>query len=452
MAEKRGYAPEPMLLRDIAYVVFKRKTVLITLLVVGLVIVVYGTMTVVPTYQAKARVLIKRVAQAYAMPTESRAVLRRSEVVNSELQIIMSSAVAELVVDRLGLAGEGDRSLAIHSLERRIQAKALPESDIIDISYRDKDAEMSALVVNTSLDAYLEIRKNVALNVEAVTYLDGQAHRLRAARDSIAMQIAEFGGDRGQLLQDVLAHQHMGLSDRFNNQLLTVQSNIETRRGQLALVEAWLASDAGVSEVPTADIYEMSTVREAKIQLVGLMNELGDSRARYAPGHPEIERLEREVTELERVLRREVVEAVERQRMELAGWEAEERAIENTLDQLRSRDPEISEEQLIIRMLEHELSIRADLYAIVMDRREQFRITAATDPNLLNVGIVSRAQVPARPMEQPVNMKVVVGIFTILFGFMLVFGLEKTDHSLERREEVQQHLGVKVLASIPDRR
>jgi uncharacterized protein involved in exopolysaccharide biosynthesis len=441
-----------MLLRDIAYVVFKRKTVLITLLVVGLVIVVYGTMTVVPTYQAKARVLIKRVAQAYAMPTESRAVLRRSEVVNSELQIIMSSAVAELVVDRLGLAGEGDRSLAIHSLERRIQAKALPESDIIDISYRDKDAEMSALVVNTSLDAYLEIRKNVALNVEAVTYLDGQAHRLRAARDSIAMQIAEFGGDRGQLLQDVLAHQHMGLSDRFNNQLLTVQSNIETRRGQLALVEAWLASDAGVSEVPTADIYEMSTVREAKIQLVGLMNELGDSRARYAPGHPEIERLEREVTELERVLRREVVEAVERQRMELAGWEAEERAIENTLDQLRSRDPEISEEQLIIRMLEHELSIRADLYAIVMDRREQFRITAATDPNLLNVGIVSRAQVPARPMEQPVNMKVVVGIFTILFGFMLVFGLEKTDHSLERREEVQQHLGVKVLASIPDRR
>ena len=441
-----------MLLRDIAYVIFKRKAVLITLMIVGLVIVVYGTMTVVPTYQAKARVLIKRIPQGYVMPLESRAVLRRSEVVNSELQIIMSSATAQLVVDRLGLAGEGDRSFAIYSLERRIRAKALPESDIIDISYRDKDPEMSALVVNTVLDAYLEIRKNVSLNVEAVAYLDEQAQRLRAARDSIAMQIAEFGGDRGQLLQDILATQHMGLSDRFHNQLLTVQSNIETRREQLLLVEAWLESDAGVSEVPTTDIYEMSTVREAKIQLVGLLNELGDSRARYAPGHPEIERLGREVTELEQILRREVEEAVDRQRMELRGWEAEKRAIQNTLDRLRSRDPEISEEQLIIRMLEHELSIRADLYAIVMDRREQFRITAATDPNLLNVGIVSRAQVPARPMEQPVNMKVVVGIFTILFGFMLVFGLEKTDHSLERREEVQQHLGVKVLASIPDRR
>ncbi len=441
-----------MLLRDIAYVIFKRKTVLLTLMIVGLVIVVYGTMTVVPTYQAKARVLIKRIPQGYVMPLESRAVLRRSEVVNSELQIIMSSATAELVVDRLGLAGDGDRALAIHSLERRIRAKALPESDIIDISYRDKDPEMSALVVNTALDAYLEIRKNVALNVEAVAYLDEQASRLRAARDSIAMQIAEFGGDRGQLLQDILATQHMGLTDRFQNQFLTIQANIETRREQLLLVEAWLESDARVSEVPTADIYEMSTVREAKMQLVGLLNELGDSRARYAPGHPEIERLGREITELEQILRREVEEAVDRQRMELRGWEAEERAIQNTLDQLRSRDPEISEEQLIIRMLEHELSIRADLYAIVMDRREQFRITAATDPNLLNVGIVSRAQVPARPMEQPVNMKVVVGIFTILFGFMLIFGLEKTDHSLERREEVQQHLGVKVLASIPDRR
>jgi len=449
---KTGYTGEGMILRDIVYVIFKRKVVLIVLVVVGAAIVLYGQATVVPRYEAAARVLIKRLPQAYRMPTESAAILRRSEVVNSEIQIIMSSAVAELVVDRLALAGEGDRSLVIYNLGKQIRARALPESDIIDITFRHRNPEMAALMVNTALDAYLEIRKNVTLNIEAVAYLDKQAKRLRAQRDSVATSIASFGGDHGQLLQGVLASQHMGLTDRFRNESLTLTAEIDTREQYLELVDGWLASGGDLSQIPTPDIYNMVTVRDAKLRLGAVETELAEANARYAEGHPQIERLERELSESEFVLRREVEQALDRQRMELATWKAELLAIEKTLADLSSRDPAITEEQLIIRMLEHELSIRADLYAIVMDRREQFRITAATDPNLMNIGIVSRASVPARPLEQTVNMQVVVGVFTILFGFMLVFGLEKSDHSLERREEVQHHLGVRVLASIPERK
>ncbi len=446
------YASETTLLRDIVYVVCKRWLVLLVLAIVGVTIVMHGTMTSVASYQAKARVLVKRVPQAYTMPTESRAILRRSEVVNSELQIIMSSAVAEAVVDRLGLATGDDRAIAIYRLERRIRAKALPESDIIDISYRHRDPEMAALIANTALDAYLDIRKNVAINYDAVIYLDVQSNRLRAARDSIAMQIADFGGNRGQLSKGILSQQQMGLTNRFLNDLLSVEQRIETREVQLELLDEWLESESDASQVPTPELYAIATVREGKMRLVGLGTQLADARARYAPDHPEVLALEREMDETAHFLRAEVEQAVMRQRVELDAWRAEKSTIEGVLAKLHADDEAVFEDQIVIRMLEHELSIRADLYAIVMDRREQFKITAATDPNLLNIGIVSRAQVPARPTEQPINMKVVVGVFTLLFGVMLVFGLEKTDHSLERREDVQRFLGLKVLASIPDRR
>jgi capsular polysaccharide biosynthesis protein len=49
-------------------------------------------------------------------------------------------------------------------------------------------------------------------------------------------------------------------------------------------------------------------------------------------------------------------------------------------------------------------------------------------------------------------MRVVVGAFTIIFGVLLVYALEKADHTLDRREDVHRFLGVKVLASIPERR
>ncbi len=452
VAARLEYASDTTLLRDVLYVLFKRKVVLIVLAIVGIVIVAYGASTVVPTYEASARVLVKRVPLGYQMPAESRAVLRRSEVVNSELQIIMSSAVAEAVVDRLGLATEDERPIAIYRLERMIRARALPESDIIDIAFRSRNPEMAALVVNTALDAYLHIRKGVAVNYDAVSWLDVQSTRLRVARDSVAMQIADFGGERGQLAFGRRGVQHMGLTDGFQGQLLELDTKIQARKQDLKRLEAWLTSGTSGSEAPTSEIYKMGTVMEAKVSLVRLATDLAGARARYAPDHPEIKRFEREISGLDELIRVEVQQAISRQRMELEGWEVEKRAVEATLSDLHTVDAVISEEQFYMRMLEHELSIRSNLYAIVMDRREQFKITAATDPNLLNIGIVSRAQVPARPIEQPINMRVVLGVFTILFGFMLVFGLEKTDHSLERREDVQRFLGLKVLASIPERR
>ncbi len=104
-----------------------------------------------------------------------------------------------------------------------------------------------------------------------------------------------------------------------------------------------------------------------------------------------------------------------------------------------------------IRLLEHELSIRADLYAVIMDRREQFRITAATDPSLLNVGVVSRAAVPVEPHKGGINMKSVFAFFTLLFGLAFVFAVERMDQSLVRRADVERELGLKVLATVRQR-
>ncbi len=451
-ANTASTAESASLLRDIAYVVFKRKLVLIVFTLVGIAVMVYGMTAVVPRYEAVARVYVKRTPQGYSMPAESHAVLKRSEVINSEINIIQSSAVAAGVVDALGL-GDGDRrGLAIYDMERRIKAQDQQEADIIDISYRDTDPEKAAAVVNAALDAYLEIRKSVSLNYDAVRFLDEQAKRMRAERDSIAMAIAEFGGESGSLAQGRKGEQQMGLQNRFHNELAGLNSTIASREEQLAMVREWLDSGADPSAVPSGDIYVMPTVQQTKAQLINLNLQLAEATSRYTPGHPEVLKLERQIESTQLILRSEVEQALARQQMRLDEWKAERRAVVAMLGDLHSDDGEIMEEALTIRLLEHDLSIRADLYGIIMDRREQFRITAATDPNLLNVSIVSRASVPARPMSQPVNMQIVVGLFTVVFGVLLMFMLERMDNSLERREDVQRTLGLRVLATIPDRR
>jgi uncharacterized protein involved in exopolysaccharide biosynthesis len=437
--------------RDLVFIVFKRKFPLIGLLLLGVGIIAYGAATGAPEYEATARVFVKRVPLGYQMPAESQAVLRRVEVVNSEIQIITSSAVATAVVDSLGLATGADRTLAIYRLQKRIRADSPAESDIIDIRYRHADPEMAARVVNAALDAYLDTRRSVAYNYEAIEFLNHQAGVVKTELDSIASEIAKVGGENWQLSVGRRSEQQMGLGDRLLNELITLDTRIASREEELAMVQAWLTS-TDESHIPTYDIYDMPTVMEAKRLLLNVQESLADAKSRYTPDHPEVLRLERQVDESAHVLRTEVEQASLRQRAQVDEWKAQRRAAFGKYQELQSQNPGIAQDDVTIRILEHELSIRADLYAVIMDRREQYRITAATDPSLLNVGIVSRAAVPAEPAPQAVNMRFVFGLFTIFFGVMLIMALERMDHTLERPEDVERLLGVKVLAWIPERR
>jgi uncharacterized protein involved in exopolysaccharide biosynthesis len=445
-------AHQSSILRDTLFIVFKRKIPLVVMFVIGLAIVTYGIQTKVSEYEATARVLIKRDRQAYEMPTETQHVFKRSEVVNTELQIIKSAAVAELVVDRLGLGEDGNRGMAIARIENRIQAMALPESDIIDIKFRDTDPARAAQVVNTALDAWLDIRKGVELSTQALGYLERQADKARAARDSVAAEMAALGATEGAHELGRQVSMQMSLQGRYRDALVKIEKDIDSRERQLAVAEGWLESGRVVSGSTTEAVYDSESVRRANTALAELEIDLADIRARYREDHPEVRRIERQIAATESVLVAGVEQALRDGHLRLEELRAERDAIRGMLGELRAADRKIADTELQLRLLQHDMSLRVDLYEVIMNRMEQFRITVATDPSLLNVGIISRASVPVRPTPRPVNMRVVVGVFLVLFGILLVFALEKMDQSLQSREDVQRHLGVKVLASIPDRR
>ncbi len=445
-------AAEPTLLRDVVYVLFKRKFPLIGLLLIGGIIVGHGATTRVSEYEATARIMVKRLRSSYAMPQVTSSVLRRSEVVNSELQIITSSAVAAEVVDRLEMATGDERGLAIASMKRSIRARALPESDIIDISFRHGDPEWAAVVTNTAVDSYLEIRARVSLNFEAVQYLDKHARHAKAVRDSVALEIEKLGVEQGDIVQGLRGEMTMGLKNRLHNDQIELASRINSREEELAMVSEWLDSDGDMGHVPSGDIYEMGTVRSVYIKVMDEAAEFADVQARYTPEHPEVLRIGRELAALETLLRDEVERALQRQEMRLDEWRAQKRAVDKLLAELNAQDAELAATTIRRRLLEADLDARQSIYAVVLDRAELYRITAATDPSLQNVAVVSRAEVPTRPTPEPVNMRIVVGVFTMIFGVLLVFGIEKADHSLERREDVDRFLGVRVLASIQERK
>jgi len=443
---------EAVLLEEILYVLFRRKLLIVALLVIAGCVFTYGLLTEVEVYRAEAIVMIRRLPLGYAMPSESRAVLKRGEVVNSEIAIITSPAVAEEVVDKLGLDEGRNRARVIHNISGQIGAEAEPESNIIKLSFSHTDGEQAARIVNAALDAYLDVRAKVAFDYDAVEHLERQARRVKAQKDSVAAEIVKCRAKGGQLSGGSKSHQHMALVNRFENELTGLDSRIYSSEGKIAIAEEWLASGKDITHAPSGDIYDMSTVKQTKSWQLTTKAELAAARAMYAPDHPEIRRLERELTSAEEIVRTEVEHALLRQKMWLEERKIERRSTLRILRGLREEDWALSEEEMRIRMLEHEFVIRADLYAVIMDKREQFRITAATDPSLLNVGVVSRAAVPLTASTAGINMKSVFAFFTLLFGLAFVFAVERMDQSLVRRSDIERELGLRVLAIVRYRR
>lgn len=442
---------DAIVLEEVLFVIFRRKLMIAALILIAAGIFVYGILTDVDRYTAEAIVMIRRQPPSYAMPAESRVILRREEVVNSEIEIITSPAVAEGVVDSLGLAKGGNRARVVNAVYGGIQAEAEPESNIIKIRYSHRDPEEAARIVNAVLEEYLRVRTRVSLDYDAVTYLDEQAVRAKAKVDSLGAELVKFGAEEGQLMSGRKGEQLMSRVHRYESRLNELESGILIQQQMIALAEEWLASGKGAAHAPTSEIYGMSTYTQAKLRHMGLLVELEQALAKYAPDHPEVKRLQRLVGASEEIVRGEVEQGLQRQRSDLERLRAEQRAVLQILDELRMEYPGIASDNLQIRLIEHELDVRADLYGTIVDRREQFRITAATDPSLLNIGVVSKASVPVTPTKAGVNMKSVFAFFTLVFGVALVFAVERMDQSLVRRVDVERELGLKVLASVRHR-
>jgi uncharacterized protein involved in exopolysaccharide biosynthesis len=98
-------------LRDFLYLIFKRKTPILTFFLVTVVTVGVGTYLSTPTYEAESQILVKIGRENLYVPTvpantNASPVIsqNREEQINSEIEILMSRALLMKVAEAMGPA------------------------------------------------------------------------------------------------------------------------------------------------------------------------------------------------------------------------------------------------------------------------------------------------------------------------------------------------------------
>lgn len=307
-------AEKPDALREFLSAVKHRRSALYAVLGGCLLITVLLAVLLPPHYRSAGTILIEQ----QEMPPE----LVRSTVTSyadQRVQIItkrvMTTETLLNIIRRYDLYAKerarDTREALLTRMRKDIGFKMI-SADVIDprsgrptaatiafeVAYTSDSAERAAKVANELTTLYLNenLDNRTQLARDAAQFLEAEAGRVNRQIADLEGKLAQFKDKNQQKLPE-LTTLNMTLLDRTDEQLRGEETRRDSLEQQLVYLQAQLAqlkpnstvfSDTGERIVSSADRLKMAR------------SQLDSARALYAPDHPDVQRLTREVAGLEK--------------------------------------------------------------------------------------------------------------------------------------------------------
>jgi succinoglycan biosynthesis transport protein ExoP len=167
-----------------------------------------------------------------------------------------------------------------------------------EVSYTSRSAELAAKVANELTTLYLNenLNNRTQLARDAAQFLEGEGDRVSRQIADLEVKLAQFKDKNQQKLPE-LTQFNMSLLDRTEEELRTEEARRDSLEQQQVYLEAQL-----VQLKPTSAVFSDTGERiySSADRLKQARSQLDSARALYAPDHPDIVRLEREVAGLQK--------------------------------------------------------------------------------------------------------------------------------------------------------
>ena len=484
-------------LRDFLHVVFKRKTQILIFFTCTICAVVIGTLQIEPTYRASSQILVKIGRENFYVPTGSdlRPVIsiNRQEQISSEIEILKSRSLARKAVESLGptvfyknpddkgkgkpllqkaKAQQSPKEIAVLGLQSAVKIESVKKSNVIKVSFKHKDPQIAAEVVNTLVSSYLDHHMQIHKNPKSYKFFQDQSEILQEKLKQSEKRLKTLKKQHGLTSLDeersLLLKQEADLRSDLN-QTLSLLAETENRTSQLqrqlASTPESIAQGEQIGHIP----YVINTLQ-------GRLVELELEEKELLTKYTDQSRLVRNVREEISLVRKKLAEqeakryqtstlgqnpTYQRLQQELFRNQADLTALKTKkeiqrvqLSEYKKRLEDLNRIEVEVNQLQQAVDVDRKSFQLYLTKFEESRISEAMDmEGLTNVSVIEPAVPPLNPVSPNILLNMALGLVLGVFGaFALAFFLEYLDDSLEKTEEVEEYLRLPVLASIPELR
>ena len=465
-------------LRDLATALFYYKRPVLLAFIVPVLLGIAAGMRAHTTFTAQARLLVLYGSEYVFHPgnrdTGSDITLDRNQIIQGELQIMQSPALAAEVLQAVGPAtvypgmpDDGSRlRTAMSRFATDLVVTSIPQSNVVELSLRNANRDVAVRVLNELIAHYLTYRSTIFEKTQPGgenTQRDQFADRLRQAEDDLA----QFGIDHGITnLDEQLSLQLRLTTDNSNAQSATAQQ-ISESAARLDALHKQLASVPPNIQMFAESARSQQTTGLTD-SLVKLEIQRRDLLSRYQADFPLVRDVERQIGALRsqiagdparegnitRLGRNTVYDDLHRDEItlsaQLQGLQAKKSQLEAEGVRLQARYDELAGLTRHYRELQRTRDVLDQSYRSIARSSEETQLSGALErASGDNVRVV---QPPDAPLagRNPGSILMLAGIVLGVFSAAAVFTfLNATRQVFVSVHDVERQLDLPVLLAVP---
>ena len=443
-ATQAAPSAQQVTLRDFLTVIFRRKWIVILLPLVTLAVVSYVNFSAPSRYSSFARILLRRGSHENALEP-SLTILPREEELASQVEIARSESVIkraqEMLDQRPGRKFQIDPG--------NCNAGVVGESNVVDVTYESTDPQACPVVAEALGQAFMEFHQR-AFSVPARTGF------FAARAESTMAQIDKWRRIKEDVLNTGLKVDPAEGARTALNMMVQVQSLLEQVRQKRVAAESELASvrqlrgqDMDLPYEPTSDNLNEGWVVDLKRDVQQLRMKLEEARAKYADQNPVVLGLQDQVNEAEAQLHRDVQAHEKLRAQQVQIYRAQEHQLEHTNDSLVALLRTYPATAVKVDEATAMIGINQELYKNMRDREDRAVVAAGASPDWTATLLVPASQAIRLNKHDYVRIAL-APLLALAIGIGLAFFVESLDHTLKGVRDVEETLGLPVVASVPE--
>jgi len=430
LSEKHEYTETDVIdLRQILAVLKKWRLVIVAITL--LAVLTSGIMSyfvIDPVYEAKSMLIVTMPDTATQRSTESddlESVINTMSrlplmTMNTYVAQLTSDTMYQRVVERLDLEGKG---YTARNLAGMVKAEVAKDSNIIMLKAQHTNPRLAADVTNALGEVYLDYlsERNQNQMTKSTEFIQTQKQETDNKLNELLDNLKQFNSDPRSV--EYLQKQFTTITDDLNQyqtkmdmarvEVRQLEAGVTSLRGNLANTPEMLTvARAGQGTLDVVDTQEINPV------YVSLTDKLSDREASLAEKAASLEAMQ--VTSAR---------------------------LQGNLNILQA---ELSAKQINQQQLQNEINRLEETQNLLAQKLTQTQIARSIDLGGTTMNIASPALVPANPVKPNKQLNVAVAlVLGLMLAMGLAFLLEFMDSTIKTPDDVEKHLGLPVIGSIP---
>ena len=480
-AERGPAAAEPGTLLDLRsfWLIVRRHAGLIAAVVVITLVCGSAALVVFPARYSATTTIIVDPRQPRVTPSESvlSGIGSDAAAVESQVDLITSSALAQRVIERLGLADDpefasvpmiqrigtavlslvginrpSDEETRVNWILRRFQEKLDVRrrglTYVIEITFTSTVPSKAARIANALAETYRDDQRaaKVEATMRASSWLNDRIAEMRAKVRESDNAVAEYKA----------AHNIVDTAEGIK----LIQRQVETLNQQLTLARAATAeararfeqlqqvSAQSGNPASLSEALQSPVIASLRVQYAEVARNEAELSAALGDHHPSLVRARAQLADLRRQIDGEIGRILVGVRNEYEVARSREASLEADLAQLKDKAANFDQADVRLRELQRETQANRALFDQFLARSKE--TSEQLSMQLPDARIVAAALAPVRPNRPALALLLVVAVAgSAILGIGLALIVESLDRSYRTIAQIESDLSMPCLGIVP---